>query len=175
MSSVSQLYWTTSLSPLRTPCRQVPALVIIVLLLAAAQCSATVTNQFNNLTTYPSGGSPNQIVAGDFNGMARRTLLCSTAMESSAIWRARAPARSNQRRRSRPYPRRRRAPRSLQVTSMGTAMRTLSCCSTRERRSGLVRSWRRYLRSDWSPSRTDCLRREPSTGDFNNDSRTDVW
>ena len=44
------------------------AAVVIALLIAAPHCSATVANQFNNLVTYPSGGSPNQIVTGDFNG-----------------------------------------------------------------------------------------------------------
>jgi hypothetical protein len=43
------------------------AATLAVLTLSAVPCSATVTNQFLRLTSYPTGGTPARIVAADFN------------------------------------------------------------------------------------------------------------
>ncbi len=63
---------------------RVPASVLIAVLIAAPHCLATVANQFNNLVTYPSGGSPSQTVAADFNrdGKADAVVLNSNGVLS---------------------------------------------------------------------------------------------
>lgn len=67
MLPVTPLHAKTLASTRRLQSLQAPASLVIALLLASPHCSATAANQFHNLATYPSGGSPTQSVAADFN------------------------------------------------------------------------------------------------------------
>src|SRR3954469_17781836 len=67
MLPVPPLHAKTLVSTRRLQSLQAPASLVIALLLASPHCSATAANQFNKLATYPSGGSPAQSVAADFN------------------------------------------------------------------------------------------------------------
>lgn len=49
--------------------------VLVLLLLSVVKCQATSSNQFLNLTTYPTGGSPNTMVSADFNRDGKADLV----------------------------------------------------------------------------------------------------